>query len=746
MSTSGQLNGNNVDGTEGSYLAWQLASQDIPGNTSTINWQVGWRFSTTGCRGLRLGDGVINGTTVYSDHDSGDGVHGFVSGHNHRPALQTASGSIQIAHDSDGTKTFSCSVNMTGFSGLLSSGSTSFSLPDIVRAPSAPGTPTASRISDSQADSSWTNNSASHHEYASQNVYRSINLGAAALIATISGAANSYSDTTVAANQNIGYLIRAVNAAGIADSSWSNAVYTTPGAPSGLVATKLGSGNIRLDWTNNVAYGDNQYTTRIEESQDGGAFSELTSVSGGTATYEHVSPNPAVTHTYRVRARSITGSLNSSYSSNSNTIVLLSTANPPTGLSPAGVAKDATEDIVFTWTHNPTDSTPQSKRRVQYKVDAGSFTDAVNDSSSTSSYTLAGGTLSNGHTITWKVATAGENGTLSSFSAESSFTTSARPTVAITSLAGYTSSSLTADFTYFQAQSSAQATWRANLYDDADNLLESKSGTTEVAVTFSTALTDATTYKVQVFVTSAAGLESLVDEEVFTTDFLPPADVFVDAVYDTLSGTMVLTITGDGPVGGVTEAIATVDVQRQIDGGSWVTIITGLTLTDLGNGLTAVVIDTRPTIHGTNTYRAIAFSALPSSVTSAEEVNATTEANWSFLSANTGFQDIVRMRAMPTFGATASRGRALYHFAGRSKPVQLTGEATNLVLSIEGTLIDTSSTAEEFEALATTDGVVLWRDPTGRRVFGSLAEVETERTLSYFATVKFNVTEVDYDE
>jgi len=144
MSTSGSLNGANVDGSEGSYLDWQLASQDTGGNTSTINWQAGWRFVANGCRGLRLGKAIINGVTVYNDTDGGDGVHGFVSGHNHRPKLQTAAGSITIAHNADGTKQFAGFVTMTGFSGKLSQGSTVWDLPSISRLPDAPSKPTFS--------------------------------------------------------------------------------------------------------------------------------------------------------------------------------------------------------------------------------------------------------------------------------------------------------------------------------------------------------------------------------------------------------------------------------------------------------------------------------------------------------------------------------------------------------------------------------------------------------------------------
>lgn len=146
MATNGLLYGNNVDGSEGSYFEWQLAGQNQEGNYSIVNWQVGWRFSTTSCRGLRLGNSVVNGVTVYNDADGGDGVHAFSSAHEHRPRLQTAAGTINIFHNSDGSKQFSASVRMTGFAGLLSQGSTIWSLPTINQLPNAPAKPTFSDI------------------------------------------------------------------------------------------------------------------------------------------------------------------------------------------------------------------------------------------------------------------------------------------------------------------------------------------------------------------------------------------------------------------------------------------------------------------------------------------------------------------------------------------------------------------------------------------------------------------------
>jgi hypothetical protein len=609
----------------------------------------------------------------------------------------------------------------------------------------APTAATASRVSDTQASVAWTNHDSAPAAYGNIKLYRRDDAGGWALRATLAAGANSYSDTGIVANHKYGFAPNVLGANGVEIAGpYTNDIWTTPGAPSGLTATKLGNGNIRLDWANNVNY--SEYTTRIEESQNGGAFSELTSVTGGTATYEHVAPSTSVTHTYRVRSRSNTGSLNSAYSASSNTIVLLATANPPTALVPSGAARDATAAIVFTWQHNPADGTPQSKYTLQYKIDAGSYVTVGPTTSSVSSYTLPAATLTNGHTITWHVATAGQNGTVGAYSADSSFVTSAKPTVNISAPAAtINTSTATVVWTYFQEQSSAQATWAASLYDASMSLLEQISGTTQSQGTFTTSLQDATSYTVTVTATSAAGLASATDSQAFTVTYLPPAAVTITAVYDESSGSMVLTLVGDDPTGGVTVAISTVTVQRSINGGTWVTIVSELVLLD-GDPLTAVVLDTAPTINGTNAYRAIVYSALPSSATSVQEIAVTAEGLWSFLSAGPGFEQIVRMQAAPSFNAEVSRARALKRFAGRPKPVQLEGEQQNLAVSVSGQLRGTSSTVEEYEAIAVVPGIVLWREPSGRRIFATLHRVATGRDNHRWADVAFDLTEIDYTE
>jgi hypothetical protein len=162
MATSGTVTGNVVAGSEYSYLNWQLVTQEVDNNRSLINWQSGWHFPSNTCRGLRNGDAGINGAFVWYNHNSGDAVHAFNSGHlsgGGHPSLQTASGSIWIGHNGDGTKSVSMSVTTTGWDGgpnLVSTGVSSFALPTIPRISNPPALPVIADIKQTSVVVVWS--------------------------------------------------------------------------------------------------------------------------------------------------------------------------------------------------------------------------------------------------------------------------------------------------------------------------------------------------------------------------------------------------------------------------------------------------------------------------------------------------------------------------------------------------------------------------------------------------------------
>ena len=126
MASSGSFN---TSGYSGRYLTfnWSIASQDIGNNRTVINWSVvGAGGSTTSWYKAGNFKVVINGSTVYE------------TGQNDRISLYNgttvASGQATIGHNSDGTKSFSASVEAGIYTYARNvSGSGSWSLTNIPR-------------------------------------------------------------------------------------------------------------------------------------------------------------------------------------------------------------------------------------------------------------------------------------------------------------------------------------------------------------------------------------------------------------------------------------------------------------------------------------------------------------------------------------------------------------------------------------------------------------------------------------
>ena len=158
MATSGSLNTSsfNIDGASDHKryltLSWSRSSYSIDNNTTTLDWVLkGAGGSTTYWYMSGPFTVVINGTTVYSSSTRIKLYSGTT----------VASGSITIAHNSDGAKSFTASVSAAIYYGAVNvSGSQSFILDTIPRASSlsaADGTlGTAQTLTISRASASFT--------------------------------------------------------------------------------------------------------------------------------------------------------------------------------------------------------------------------------------------------------------------------------------------------------------------------------------------------------------------------------------------------------------------------------------------------------------------------------------------------------------------------------------------------------------------------------------------------------------
>lgn len=211
------------------------------------------------------------------------------------------------------------------------------------------------------------------------------------------------------------------------------------------------------------------------------------------------------------------------------TDVLDSPPNPPTLAPEANFP--ATQAAAFAWTFNPgTTGDTQSAYELQI-INASSSAvvlDTGQVASSTSSYTLAANTLTNGTSYQWRVNTWNQNGMEGTYSGYGSFACAAAPTVSLVTPAAnasVASASLTVQWAYSDPANNAEASWRVQLYASGGTTLLADSGVvkgTGLLYTLPYTLANGLSYQVNVTATNSQGITSAVATSAFSVSFAPP--------------------------------------------------------------------------------------------------------------------------------------------------------------------------------------------------------------------------------
>lgn len=342
---------------------------------------------------------------------------------------------------SPGSRTFS--ANLTGaFNGATPSKSVTSDIPKRpYGAPNAPSAVSVTRISDISQKVSWTNNATTARPW--DRVRVQIDGAANDLwngdVGTPGGSSTSFTDTgNTVPNEKYKYRVRAEGPGGNSDPYVETSViYTTPAAPTDATRTDGTLPDQVVSWTNTAGYAE--YSTEIQRgivdpSTDAVTWTTISTVVADTTSYTDTAAQTSQKTRYRVRHRTtagVQGTLYSDYSNETTTTPgVVSAPNPPTGLSPTGNALIApAQPRVFTWVHNPTDSTAQTAYQIQWRVvGAGSWTVLGKIASTSASWTAPANTFPDNSTIEWQVRTwgaatsGGSDGTgASDFSASSVF-------------------------------------------------------------------------------------------------------------------------------------------------------------------------------------------------------------------------------------------------------------------------------------------------------------------------------------
>lgn len=662
---------------------------------------------------------VVNGTSIDVDAKITVGTGGWTQG----------PWDIDVAHDADGSKSISLSLDSTGISWFVESGSgtvsTSLTLTKLVAAPGTPTGVSATRVSDTSCTVAFTPVYATNAVPTSTKIYASVDGGAEAVVVS-AGNSSSLPAPTLA---NHKYLFRVTqgNSAGTsAESAPSTAYFTTPAAPTSVAATKDPSLDIVVSWTPQVAFSEHVHV--VEHGTITGGVttwdgSPLASVAAGTSSYTHSSPNPAQVHVYRVSAKNTdTGALQSS-TELSNSVQLLAAPNKPT-LPTLPTCVDKANAFVVTWTHNAVDTTPQKYYEFGYSTNGGTTWSSTGKvTSATSSKSIAGSTYTAGTTLTIRVrtwgqaTTGGSDGTgASPWSDTQAVTFKTRPVATISSPANsstWTQAALAVALGFSQAESATFVQASIEL-SQSGTPIETISSTTLASTALSTRVLDGDTYTLTVTVTDSNGLVSDPVTSTFSVDYTNPVTAGVTVTYLPDSGIAQLDLTIASP--GVGEVAATtLSIERTINGVTE-SIVDQYPIT----GSPITILDTTPVIHGTNTYTVATFSVDGASAVATEDLT-TTEMAMAFLSTGPGFATIVNFIGDLQFAAAPARSLSLVATAGRARPIALFGENGSLVASGTASLVDgLGSTAQELEAFILEAGTVCYRDPSGRRIFGAL--------------------------
>ena len=322
---------------------------------------------------------------------------------------------------------------------------------------------TATRNSDTSVSLAWTGASGVKE---SVRIERSTDGAAYSEIASVSGSATSYTDSTTSADHTYTYRVRYYNVNAYGAYSATASVTMAPSAPTSISLERTDATDVSVTLTN-----VSSVATSVEwqESLDGGSTWGASTTVNGSPVTSFTATTSGGTVTLRVRN---VNSVGSSEWIVSEPIVTITPPNPPTLVSPSGVFNMSAGSVTFTWLHNPKDGSAQTAAELQYSTNGGSTWTTVTLTTA-QSYTLTPIPWTAGTTVTWRARTKGADANYGDWASSKQFTCYQVPS--LTFAASNPPSTITAlpipiQVTYSDPQSMACAAASVSIQKDGRTL------------------------------------------------------------------------------------------------------------------------------------------------------------------------------------------------------------------------------------------------------------------------------------
>lgn len=591
--------------------------------------------------------------------------------------------------------------------------------------PAAPTSVTATRVSDAQVTLAWTNNATTAAPYDLIIIERSVNGGAYGVLATVSGTATGYTDTSTSADNSYSYRLAAQNATGAGSySAVAGPVVMTPAAPGTPMASKVSTTSVRLTMTNT-----SQVATALEvqRSTDGGvSWTNLASAPGLVTVYTDSAAPAASAVVYRVR--NTNGTLESAWSAASNSIAVLAAPYAATIVTAANAPKALGSPARLEWQFNPSDGSSQTKYQVRISTDGGgTWTTLAAVTSSNQYYDLTTTGYSDGDVITWQVETWGLHTDPSPWSSSGSIVLYNAPTVTMTAPASspHTITALPLAVTWtFSDGARVQSRASVVVTDSDSQIVANKtiygSGASITLDAWQPA--NMSSYDMALTVTSSSGLAVSIPcvlQVNYNAPAIPSATITEDA-----GKSLSITVHEGTPSGGelATDSLA---VYRVFDGVS----------TLLADGMSDgdSVVDYLPPMDEQVIYRIVALSSTNLS-SSADEPYVLASHGWLVFNYGTAWSQYVTVKYNVTYSEQYEDDGELWYGAGSADPVLIIGSQRSKAISAKGSIH--ASEMAGFRSFAD-----VWHRPVYVRAPGGLkAKVRAVVSIDVPHTKYANVT------